>query len=108
MAMTTKLSCMTEAYTSFAGGFSMFNMVMAPPGPLKGLWQLAKWAPWWFADDTTASNVFSGHLFWCLTTWTVTISVHLSQLLVLHLLDFPVPKGHLPPPFLNLLFCNLS
>ena len=91
LAMTSKLSCMTEAYANFAGGFSMFNLVMSPPGPLKNFWALEAWFPWWFHDDTHASHTFSGHLFWCASSFAATVCVHLFQLGLLRCLDFPVP-----------------
>ena len=89
--MTSKISCMNEAYANFAGGFTLFNLVMAPPGALKELWQLDEWFPLWFDDDTFASKAFSGHLFWVLSTWTTTVSVHICQLFVLRLLRYPIP-----------------
>lgn len=74
------------------GGFAMFNLQISPPGPLKQFWKLDEWAPWWFSDDTEASTIFSGHLFWSLLGWISTATFHQLQLFVLkHILDFPVP-----------------
>lgn len=92
VSVTEKLSCMHEAYSSMIGPFSVFNLQIAPPGPLREFWQLDKWAPWWFSDDTEASKIFSGHLFWSLLGWITTFLTHQIQLFVLrHILHFPVP-----------------
>ena len=91
---------MPSSYSDFTGGFAMFNLQMAPPGGAKEAMKFGWAEPTrrvltsLSEDDTEATRVFRGHLFYSFLMCAVVPALHIA---FVALVEFWLKK-ELPEP----------